>query len=335
MFIIPWFVNYDLSVIIIAFKKRPFLIDAITSVISQDFDSRTVEIILIKNFSDKLEFLPTMLKVIDVFDDISIGTKIIRAAENSNGKYIAFLEDDDIFLPGKLKSILRVLDSNPETVYINNDFIRVYGDKLLNEMEFPHVQSNPNLLTFNINTMDYASYFKLKPDFNLSSITIKREVVLNNRQIIEGKTHVVDTLLFALSLKTGSKMIKLRLPFTGYRIHDDNLSLKSSYTIDPNLSKWIHYMNNVVSSSRDIYNIFEKSQIKKIFGFNYFTSRIILSLLSDSKRSEFFYDFKGLIKNFMFCQLKYRKDSFLYCILSMVFPKMVHNYYISRNYSKH
>ena len=78
--------------------------DAIKSVISQDLDSQNFEIILIKNFVDKLDFLPGNIKVIDAIDDISIGSKLIKAAENAKGDFISILEDDDIFLPGKLRS---------------------------------------------------------------------------------------------------------------------------------------------------------------------------------------------------------------------------------------
>ena len=85
--------------------------------------------------------------------------------------------------------------------------------------------------------------------------------------------------------------------------------------------------------SKDIYGIFRELKIKKIFGFNYFTARIMLALLNGSKRKEFYYDAIGIIKNFKLCQFKNRKDSFIYCILSLFVPKLVHKFYISRYYS--
>ena len=192
-----------ITVIIIAFEKRAFLKDAIESVLSQDLDSHTIEIILIKNFADKLDFLPDNLKVIDALDDISIGSKIIRAAENSNGEYISFLEDDDIFLPKKIKHIYNLLDSNPDVVYINNGFIKIHGNASDNYTVNTENTGLHDRFKFNKSTMDCDTYFRLRPDFNLSSITIRRRILLENRQLIVGKTHVVDTLLFALALNTG------------------------------------------------------------------------------------------------------------------------------------
>lgn len=309
--------------------------DAIKSVISQDLDSQNFEIILIKNFVDKLDFLPGNIKVIDAIDDISIGSKLIKAAENAKGDFISILEDDDIFLPGKLKTIFHFLNSNPSVVYINNDFIKIFGETTIKGKVDNKINGTTDVFIFNKNTFNCDTYFKFRPDFNLSSITIKKQIILDNRELIEGKTHVVDTLLFALALNTGFDIVKLFAKCTGYRIHENNLSLKESYLKDPNLSKRILYMNNVVIVSNDIYNIFCGERIKKIFGFNYFSARVMLALLKESKRSEFYWNMIGLMKNLQFCQLKSRTDSFFYCILSLFFPKIMHRYYVSKYYLIH
>jgi hypothetical protein len=321
-----------ISVVIIAFQKRPFLVDAIKSVLSQDLESQNFEIVLIKNFVDKLDFLPNNVKVIDAIDDISIGSKLIKAAKNLKGNYISILEDDDIFLPGKLKMIFHLLNSNTDIVYVNNGYLKIYGDKTASEYSEVKIDFTKDVLMFNKNTLSCETYFRIRPDFNLSSITIKKQIILDNIKIIKGKTHVVDTLLFALALNSGYDMVKLKSKYTGYRIHENNLSLKESYFSDSSLTKRIIYMNSVISVSKDIYGIFQEKRIKKIFGFNYFTARIMLDLLKDSKRGKFYWNLIGLIKNFQFCQLKSRTDSFFYCSLSLLLPNVVHKFYVSKYY---
>jgi glycosyltransferase involved in cell wall biosynthesis len=108
------------SVIIPTHNRAEFLRSAITSVLNQTFQDFEIIIIddaskdhtreVIANFND------ARIKVIH--NQVSKGAAGARniAIMNSNCKYTAFLDDDDEWLPEKLKIQTRLLDNSPQEV---------------------------------------------------------------------------------------------------------------------------------------------------------------------------------------------------------------------------
>ncbi len=62
-----------------------------------------------------------------------------RALAESVGKYIAFIDDDDVYLPDKLELQVKFLDENPETgfVYSDTELVDSQGKHLRNVPEVP------------------------------------------------------------------------------------------------------------------------------------------------------------------------------------------------------
>src|SRR5262249_55117741 len=108
------------SVIIPTHNRAEFLRSAITSVLKQTFQDFEIVIIddaskdhtreVIANFND------TRIKVI--YNQVNKGDAGARniGVMNSNCEYIAFLDDDDEWLPEKLKMQTRLLDNSPPEV---------------------------------------------------------------------------------------------------------------------------------------------------------------------------------------------------------------------------
>ena len=85
-----------ISVIITAYNRREFLLNAIKSVLSQTLDKKYYEIIVIKNFQDDIidNFISeNNIKGI-ISTDNSLGGKLIEALNVATGEIISFLEDD-------------------------------------------------------------------------------------------------------------------------------------------------------------------------------------------------------------------------------------------------
>ena len=99
------------SVVIHSFDRFNYLMNAIDSVKNQSY--KNFELILINDDSNEKEYyeykFPDFIKKIDVKRDElpkwsgSRQALINIGSENSNGKYLAFLDDDDIWLPTKLE----------------------------------------------------------------------------------------------------------------------------------------------------------------------------------------------------------------------------------------
>lgn len=91
----------DATIIVTPFKKWAYLVGAIKTALSQDYDRNRYEIILVKNFSDKdiEEFSSfSLIKVINSTEGNLMAT-IIQGARESKGDVIVLLEDDDELTP--------------------------------------------------------------------------------------------------------------------------------------------------------------------------------------------------------------------------------------------
>lgn len=116
--------NTFVSVIIPTFKNRGLLSDSIESVLSQDYPF--FEILVIDDNEPDSEYRMTTEELMKKYDGID-NVRYIKhecnkngaAARNtgilhSQGDYIAFLDDDDCFLPGKLSKQVQFLNENQE-----------------------------------------------------------------------------------------------------------------------------------------------------------------------------------------------------------------------------
>lgn len=111
------------SIIMPAYNAEKTIIDSINSVLKQDFKSfnlyvindasqdKTKEIIL--SFNDS--------RIIYLENDKNSGVAESRnkGLKNANGKYIAFLDSDDLWLPNKLSSQLKLLNEGWDVVCSN------------------------------------------------------------------------------------------------------------------------------------------------------------------------------------------------------------------------
>ena len=108
------------SIIIPSFDRFDYLMNAVESVLSQDY--KNFEIIIVNDASQQKEYyeydLPKKVKKIDLGIGLKhkhgFPTDAVRneGARISQGKYLAFLDDDDIWLPQKLSLQVEALESS-------------------------------------------------------------------------------------------------------------------------------------------------------------------------------------------------------------------------------
>lgn len=125
----------SVSVIIPTYNRASLLKESVQSVLSQTF--KDFEIIIINNYSND-----NTLEVVNSFNDNRI--KIINYKNNgiiaksrnqglmhSSGKYISFLDDDDLWRSDKLEIQIKYLELNPEIdiVYSNAAIIDEHNNR--------------------------------------------------------------------------------------------------------------------------------------------------------------------------------------------------------------
>jgi glycosyltransferase involved in cell wall biosynthesis len=115
------------SVIIPTFNRADLVIQALESVINQDY--QPIEIIVIDdgstdNTAEKINDFGQQVKYIRQ-ENSGEATARNLGIQNANGKYVAFLDDDDLFLPGKLTLQAEILINQPAIALVACQALRL------------------------------------------------------------------------------------------------------------------------------------------------------------------------------------------------------------------
>jgi len=224
-----------LSVIIIAYNRIKYLKAAVDSVLNQTLSKENYEIIVVKNFVwDGDEYLLRNNVKVLYSDEQSIGPKIAMAIQNSKGDVILFLDDDDRFLPNKLKHVYDTFDQNKILGYYRNNFEIIDSEGKVRKSNF---------FRNSINKINQASSIYIKNDEKIyklrlmkrfsfealpSCISVRTDILLNNIKHMIHLDLSQDWFSFFAALFSPYSMLEDSIILTQYRIHYDNTSVSSS-----------------------------------------------------------------------------------------------------------
>ena len=220
-----------ISVIITAYNRREFLLDAFNSALNQTLDRSKYEIIVTKNFRDsKIDnYIKKNGGKLVFFEKGNIGAQIADALEYVNGEVICFLEDDDLFTKEKLKTIYSLMhDMHDKICYIHNNmcYIDGNGNQIKNE-KYGNLETK-----ILVRDMDKSKKFSI-PSVNTSAVSVKKELLIRNKSIIKALSKIVagpDTFYYFAALDSNCDMLAIPDKLTKYRIHGSNISFQlSSY----------------------------------------------------------------------------------------------------------
>lgn len=214
----PIMCDIFISVIITAYNRKEFLLDAIKSVINQTLDKKNYEIIVIKNF--KNEIIDGFIEnnnIKNIIMDGTIGEFLYTGIKNASGNIISFLDDDDLFLNKKLEYVYKLFKNNKNLVYYHN--AAQFMDK------------NGKLL-YRVNK---------SPDFNISCISIKKDVINNSIKKINSGT---DLFVYYNSIDSNKKITIDNKILTYYRFHNSS-SHSSGNFIDASSARMKLYERSI------------------------------------------------------------------------------------------
>jgi len=279
--------NPYISVLILTHDRRKLLSDAVNSVLHQDFPRDKYEVIVVKYELDSDKEIDRKLEELGVrvlnTKEIGLGPKIVIGAEEAKGVVLAFLEDDDLFLPGKLSRVYEVFKKDEKIGYYHNEMI--FFDMNKNEEIKSVTESRRKLVS------KFEKYFKddllikgvefwgkipiISKDFfsfNNSSITVKKDVILYFNKVYKSSeaNNGIDFLHFPLSLELGHLSAVDKKALTMYRI-GCNSSIGKSKSFED-------YVKNVINANGiTIKNLSLAFQLYKLNTEKFLTS-IIYSL---------------------------------------------------------
>ena len=220
----------QLTVIITAYNRTEFLMDAISSVLNQDKPPSRCEIIVVKNFYAKeIDNLIQENSIISIFkDNCNLGEMLSTAITAASGELLCFLDDDDLFMPNKISHVVRVFQDFENLNYYHH--AQDIRDINMVPLETIHTQKTApgKLLIKASEAEEQFEYLGRKHIllsslfFNLSSIAIRKEIILDKLEYLNKiVTHPEDFMMFAaLTYNDDSILLQENVSLTIYRSHD-------------------------------------------------------------------------------------------------------------------
>lgn len=248
------------SVIIPCYNCRHFIARALESVKRQTY--KNIEIIVVDDGSssaDTKEFITNNYSDIIYFYQKNQGPAAARnrGIKLSKGKYIAFLDSDDVWLPNKIENQMKIMSKKNDISLIHTGRVNVSGDK-------------KKVLKRNLPSGDIFD-FLLKQDFiTTSSVLVTRDCIYDVGMFDENLIGVEDYLLW-LKIAHRYKCFYLDIPLVEYHLHGQNISLDHKKRVgnllklgdafgkifdqEPNHSKNIFLSGNSIEISRQYFKL--------------------------------------------------------------------------------
>jgi len=228
----------EISVVIIAYLRKEYVIQAVQSAINQKLDRERYEIIVIKNFADAdIDHFLSVNGVKNIFSShTSIGSKFTEGIRIARGKIICLLEDDDVFLPNKLDVVYSVFLRNPNLCYYHNNagFIDGSGN-IINNFDTVSTRKIKRRGDIYVKAEEKDKnvfrLFDIGPYWNNSCICIRKSFYTRYMDALSGiKTLFDGATFFAALCSDGDILISSEI-LTYYRIN--SVSATQSAKLDP------------------------------------------------------------------------------------------------------
>ncbi len=243
------------SVIIPFYKKHLFLKKAVDSVLSQTYED--FEIIIIhddpedKNleFINNIKSLDNRIIILKNSDNLGAGLSRNEGIRIAKGKYIAFLDADDVWYPNKLSNQIHFMENN------NYEF---------SHTSYEIVNLNDQIISKRIASekLDYQKLIK-SCDIGLSSVILKKET-LKDHKFPSLKTKE-DFVLWLLLARSGIKIYALSQILMKWRKTNNSLSDNTFQKIADGFRVYKYYLNyNLLLSLKCLFILSLNYILKKI-----------------------------------------------------------------------
>lgn len=315
----------SISVIVIGHKRKDFILEALRSANDQSLKRDKYEVICVKNFRDEL-----VDHEIEKYADFTItskeenfGEKAFTALSISRGEIVCFLDDDDLFSNNKLKYVQELFSDQDRVDYYHNgrttdiSQFRDSGSKL-----FANKKRVVSLDLRVATQKDVFSFLQRYPDFNSSSISIRREIVDSRLESLKRMIMHPDTFFLLCALEGKGILVDDSSVLTFYRLHQSTTNHFEPSLTDFYESKFFYYSRT--DPDWDIlYSILKKPTNKLLCRCDALHNRLLKELYNrEARKSHLF----GISIEFAKCiRSRNLKNTFIILMLGFfmaVFPKL-------------
>jgi glycosyltransferase involved in cell wall biosynthesis len=235
----------SVSIVIVAYKRRDYLLRAMKSAIGQIGTKGPYEVVVVKNLKDEEidEYIrQNGIRSIEMPSG-PVGEYIARGIQASSADVVCLLDDDDAFLPEKVTQVQRAFSLDHKLCYYHSAHEIRYDDDTV----VRSVLHRPALISTSVSgeSSDYRTLKRIIANnlvLNLSCVSVRRSVFLNWIEAIRGMQGATDFMMFYVALATKGNLLFDRAIQSIYYIHRNSASRPvdhSMSSIDP-VQRWAH-----------------------------------------------------------------------------------------------
>jgi Glycosyl transferase family 2. len=276
-----------ISVIIIDYKRKEFLKNAIRSVYNQLLDKGLYEVVVVKSYEDKDidDYIAKLGYKNIVYDNPNYGERVSAGIEESKGEILAFLEDDDEFKPNKLSEIYKVFSTQKDVSYFHDTREYIYYDKIVDiNTKDPKISWIIRFLEeitpredVLIDPFDKrVGNFLIKYFGTLvaaSLMAVRRSCVEDKLALLKQINQALEDFVSAFAAECG-KLFHTADRLTRYRIHNENISIPLDEK--DKLRVLFYYMRYINDLKIIFNNISPKNQVRSVIKMRLLNKKIAL-----------------------------------------------------------
>ncbi|MCI4363846.1 MAG: glycosyltransferase family 2 protein [Thermoplasmata archaeon] len=329
------------SVILIAHERTQYILEAASSASASAGEEPGVERLVVKKFRDATidsALTSSGWKLLQTELD-PLGAKVSLGIREASGEVVTFLEDDDAYETSRLAAVRRAFAEDPSLGYYRNGQRFVTADGLggatpeglaaRNLARIGPVHAAPGQLDSVLSKL-----CRIDPDFNLSSMALRRQPLLGALPILEGLPAAIDSGLFYASLRAGGGVLIDPTPLTRYRVHGQNTSLLTRPGAPGALEEFLGYHQRFLDSFEPTFRATLKEgpeAARRLAGSSYFGSRVLHDVLTPGARRRLLArDLRSFWHWSPLAHLRYRKDLSAYGLLGVIAPSSARRAYLRR-----
>ena len=229
------------SVIIPYYKKRNFIKETIISVINQSYDYLEILIIYDDTNLNDLEFLleisklDNRIKIINNNKRLGAGLSRNKGIEQSNGKYIAFIDADDTWVSDKLKDQISFMKKNGYQISHTSYFIIDEKKKIIGQRKARDLLSINEILK--------------SCDIGLSTVIIEKKVIIKTGAQFPQLITKEDFVFWLTLMKKNYKFYAYDSNLTNWTDSKNSLSSSTIQKLADGFKVYNYYMNfNIIKS---------------------------------------------------------------------------------------
>ena len=244
-----------ISIIVNCFNGERYLDECLNSILKQSY--KNYEVVFWDNQStdkSKLIFLDINDNRFKYFSDnehVTLYGARNKALKVTNGKYIAFLDVDDMWYPDKLEKQVTVMEKNSEIgfCYSGFKFLSENGKKLNSAYNNKKLKSGYicNSLIRNYNV-------------GILTLMVNKSIVKTNKIKFDERFTIMGDLDFVLRLSRISIGVPIKFDLAIYRNHLENLSRKTNLTVEERTIWANEMLSNFIFSKKELIPFIEETK---------------------------------------------------------------------------